>query len=73
MYKYKVLVSFKHKNNIGNNADYSKVFTITANDKTSMIRQLKKRVSVVLYDLSYGDGSYRASISKIEKFQINYR
>lgn len=64
MYIYKVEVSFKHKRNIGASPDYTKVFTFKANSKQSMISQLKTEVQKVLYDLSYGDGSYKATIGK---------
>lgn len=64
MYTYKIEVNFKHKRNIGTSPDYTKVFTFKANNKQAMIKQLKAEVQRVLYDLSYGDGSYKAVVGK---------
>lgn len=70
MYTYKIEVNFKHKRNIGPSPDYTKVFTFKANCKQTMIRQLKAEVEKVLYDLSYGDGSYKAVVGKASSKKI---
>lgn len=70
MYIYKVEVNFKHKRNIGPSPDYTKVFTFKASSKQSMVKQLKAEVQRVLYDLSYGDGSYKAIIGKASTKKI---
>lgn len=70
MYKYKLRVSFKHKNNIGNHADYVKTFTFLAKSKQHLKQQATKEISMVLSHLSYGANDYGVNIVCTNKTKV---
>lgn len=67
MYKYKIRVAFKHKNNVGKTADYTKTFTFIASSQTSLNKQINTELSKVVKDLSYGGDCYVAQIISSNK------